>query len=49
VTLRIEHHLLSVPIVTAPIRGLGFPAGGDGLEHGKDEVAKQQKQEKAEQ
>jgi len=49
VTLRIEHHLFSVPIVTAPVRGLRFPAGGDGPERGKDEVAKQQKQEKAEQ
>jgi hypothetical protein len=49
VALRIEHHVFSIPIEVAPVKRLFFPTAEDGFEHGKDEVANQQKQEKAEQ
>jgi hypothetical protein len=49
VALRIEHHVFPVPIEVAPLKRLFFPAGDDGFEYGKDEIANQQKQEKAEQ
>jgi hypothetical protein len=49
VALRIEHHVFPVAIEVAPLKRLFFPAGDDGSEYGKDEIANQQKQEKAEQ
>jgi hypothetical protein len=49
VALRIEHHVFSIPIDVTPVKRFCFPTGEDGFEHGKDEIANQQKQEKAEQ